>query len=114
MIKKTRGCMSIQKNGKSYYENNKKYYIEKSGIQKKYLRLKYIEYKKTLSCLDCGKSDFRFMEFDHINNDKEHNVSAMISKGFCWENILKEINKCEPVCANCHNIRTWERNHTRD
>jgi hypothetical protein len=26
-----------------------------------------------------------------------------------WASILAEIEKCEPMCMNCHCIRTWER-----
>ena len=30
----------------------------------------------------------------------------MIHDGYSWSNILKEIDKCECRCANCHRIKT--------
>jgi hypothetical protein len=33
----------------------------------------------------------------------------MIHDGFSWKAIMKEIQKCEVVCANCHRIRTYAR-----
>ena len=59
------------------------------------------DYKKTQRCSKCPENDFRVLEFHHINDDKEFNVSEMTA-GFSVENILKEINKCEVVCSNCH------------
>jgi hypothetical protein len=45
------------------------------------------------------------MEFDHVQGDKVANPSSMTGKEF-----FEEIEKCDMVCANCHRIRTWERN----
>ena len=69
------------------------------------------EYKKTLKCKDCGFSTLIYtdvMEFDHLDN-KKHTISTMVSTGLSWENIMKEIKKCDSVCANCHRIRTQKR-----
>ncbi len=32
-------------------------------------------------------------------------VSRLVNNS-TWENVLKEIEKCDVVCANCHKIRT--------
>lgn len=66
-------------------------------------------------CKDCGLVDPIVMEFDHIGDDKEHNVSRMVDDGYAWSKILQEIAKCEMVCANCHRRRTFARgNWKRD
>ena len=57
--------------------------------------------------MDCGESDPLVLEFDHLR-DK----SFAISRGWAdrgWESILREIEKCEVVCANCHRRRTLTR-----
>lgn len=58
-------------------------------------------------CIDCGNDDPLVLEFDHINGDtKKHGLSKMVHDGYSWDNILKEIEKCEVRCANCHRIKT--------
>ena len=61
------------------------------------------------SCMDCGLSDPRVLEFDH-RRDKKFNVSKAVGQSTrSWKSIQEEINKCDIVCANCHTIRTQER-----
>jgi len=61
------------------------------------------------SCIECGISDSRVLEFDHINpKAKSFSITRAINDTRKWENILLEINKCQILCANCHKIRTAE------
>jgi hypothetical protein len=55
----------------------------------KSIKEKYVSWKKTLKCNRCGFSDYRALQFHH-HNEKEH--------------IKKEADKCEVLCANCHQI----------
>jgi hypothetical protein len=50
------------------------------------------------------------MQFDHINDDKEYNISMMRRRRMAFAKIVKEMDKCEVVCANCHAERTNARN----
>lgn len=71
-------------------------------------RQRYIDYKKTLFCNKCGIKDFRVIEFHHKDrNAKKYNISNLAYK-YSWNTIMKEINKCIPLCANCHRIAEWE------
>jgi hypothetical protein len=45
------------------------------------------------------------LEFDHRGN-KVKNVSEMLGSSCTWGTILKEINKCDVRCSNCHKIKT--------
>lgn len=66
------------------------------------------------SCKDCKINDPRVLEFDHLYDKKFDIARAVASTTRSWNLILKEIEKCEIVCANCHVIRTQERgNHKR-
>lgn len=76
--------------------------------QKQQFKKKLAELKESVGCTDCGISNHIVLDFDHIR-DKKYNVSRMIHDGFSWKAILKEIEKCEVVCANCHRIRTHSR-----
>lgn len=63
------------------------------------------EIKQSSGCVDCGEKNHIVLDFDHLR-DKKYNVSRMIHDGFSWKAIMREVSKCEVVCANCHRIRT--------
>ena len=66
------------------------------------------DYLLNSSCADCKIKDPRVLEFDHLPEfEKSFNISRAVSGSTrSWKLILKEIEKCEIVCANCHKIRT--------
>ena len=76
--------------------------------QKQQFKKMLAEIKKASGCVDCGESNPIVLDFDHIR-DKKYNISRMIHDGFSWKAIVKEMQKCEVVCANCHRIRTHNR-----
>jgi hypothetical protein len=66
-------------------------------------------------CVDCGYNKHAIaLQFDHIGNDKKDSVSNLIRSDYAWSTIMKEIDKCEVVCANCHAIRTRNRKNEND
>jgi hypothetical protein len=69
---------------------------------------------KSQSCVDCGKSyHHTVMDFDHLPGcDKKFRLAAHKHCGL--EKLQQELDKCEPVCANCHRVRTWNRSHPED
>jgi len=73
-------------------------------------RRKLLHTYKDKPCMDCGQKFPPYvMDFDHVNGEKVQNIGEMLS--YSIESILTEISKCEVVCANCHRIRTYERQH---
>ncbi len=73
-------------------------------------RREYVySYLKFHPCVDCGNSDIRVLEFDHVRGIKVDNVSVMVVKSAPIEKIQEEIDKCDVRCANCHRIVTIER-----
>jgi hypothetical protein len=66
-----------------------------------------IELKRGKPCMDCGCDYPHYvMDFDHVKGEKEINVSFAARLGWSKKRILKEVAKCELVCANCHRERT--------
>lgn len=90
----------------NYSENKVKRISQKDAKRIEY-RIEFYEYLKTLSCIDCGNDDFRVLEFDHLS-DKSYTIANRVGAA-PLSTLMKEIDKCEPVCANCHKIRTAER-----
>jgi hypothetical protein len=76
--------------------------------QKQQFKKRLADIKQSSGCVDCGEKNPIVLDFDHLR-DKKYNISRMIHDGFSWKAILKEISKCEVVCANCHRLRTYRR-----
>ncbi len=101
-------CRLCQKTmRRKHYLKNKD--VEHKRIKERKLELthQFCEYKKTLSCVKCGMTDYRCLDFHHNTGVKNYNVSEMPWRGISFENILKEINLCEVLCANCHRIEHY-------
>ena len=61
-------------------------------------------------CVDCDHFFHPIsMQWDHVGSDKVECVSVMVAQGLSRKRILAEIVKCELVCANCHAVRTLDR-----
>ena len=60
-------------------------------------------------CIRCGNTDKRVLDFHHRDKDsKEQDVATLRVAGYSQDRILKEIQKCDVLCANCHRIVEWE------
>lgn len=69
----------------------------------------YGELKSKLVC-PCGESHPACIQFHHVDaTTKEASVSDAIRRRWSKARILREIQKCEVLCANCH-IKLHERN----
>ena len=93
---------------KAHYVANKTRLVSEMRQRRIELKNKLWDYKSSLACTDCGLIDPIVLDFDHLS-DKYLNVGKMANNGFSWEKIVLEIQKCEPVCANCHRRRTFKR-----
>lgn len=98
----------------SWYQKNKKKTIERSlkstAMYRKRNKEFVNQYKLEQGCKDCGYNKYAVaLDFDHTSDDKEANVCRMVTNALSLEKIIKEIKKCDVVCANCHRVRTWKR-----
>lgn len=79
---------------------------------------RFVELMKALKegkpCMDCGGTfPLCAMEFDHRPGEvKRFNISNSANRAV--RTVLKEIEKCDLVCANCHRIRTHNRGTLRE
>lgn len=70
-------------------------------------RIFLFEYMLEHPCVDCGEGNPIVLEFDHKDPaEKSFGIggSGMLFKS--WNTVLKEIEKCDVRCANCHKIKT--------
>lgn len=68
---------------------------------------KYVfDYLSTHPCIDCGESDIRCLDFDHVRGKKFKEVGRMLAGHYSLNKIQTEIDKCEVRCSNCHRKKT--------
>jgi len=60
-------------------------------------------------CVDCGITDIRVLEFDHVRGEKIDTITSMVRRGLSVDVLVAEIAKCEVRCANCHALATISR-----
>lgn len=111
----------IKKSSKKYYESHKierrQYQLRnidkyknawsKSHKKSRSQMKEMVRRLKSVPCLDCGGIfDYCVMDFDHRDrNTKLASISEMISHASI-DDILREIEKCDVICVNCHRERT--------
>ena len=67
----------------------------------------FFDKKKGLACIYCGYDNPLALDYDHIDpSTKKGNPANMQTNGTAMNKILEELDKCQPVCRNCHNIKT--------
>ncbi len=95
-------------------EYRRKWYKENSLGQrnsvkrrKKKVQEWFMKYKSNLSCSKCGENHPATIDFHH-KGKKENQVAQMAHWGYAIENIKKEIDKCQILCANCHRKVHWK------
>lgn len=102
---------------KLYYAEHYKKYGDKYRLRanarkaliRSQLRTQLLAYLSDKSCVVCGMSDPRTLDFDHLEQaEKSFGVAKAMSNIMPWDVILQEIKKCQILCANCHRIRTAE------
>jgi hypothetical protein len=96
---------------REHYQRNTASYLKRIAKNNQRIREKNRQrlhnYLSTERCLDCGIQDLAVLEFDHRDPLlKEYDVSALVGAAFSWSTVLREIAKCDVVCANCHRKRT--------
>jgi hypothetical protein len=104
-------CYECQRNYcREYYKRNRSAYNERRYInqrkKRELFRRRIAEYLMKHQCVDCGESDIRVLEFDHVRGEKKGNVSEMTGANIAWQRIEAELAKCEIRCANCHRRKT--------
>lgn len=73
------------------------------------VRQKIADYLKDKSCIECGENRIACLHFHHRDETtKEFSIAQTSAKGYGWDNTLKEIDKCDILCANCHAVKTSE------
>ena len=89
--------------GRRFYAQNLAQEKARVTERKEKIRQWFEELKQTLACQRCGENHPATLDFHHRNpKEKEILISQAVHNGWGSERILKEIEKCDVLCANCH------------
>ena len=93
---------------RSHYSHNKRQYLDRN-IRSYLKRRELVRQIKSRACADCGiQYPFYVMDFDHREGEtKEYELNRI--DRMTTRALLREIEKCDVVCANCHRVRTYKR-----
>jgi hypothetical protein len=106
----------IKEKTKKWNDNNRNQVLDNNKAIKKRNYAFLWRYLKIFGrCIDCGLTDDRVLEFDHIMGDKVSGVKRLADSLASLDRIKIEIRKCEVRCCNCHRIKTqtqlgWRKN----
>lgn len=85
-----------------HYLDNKDAYIRRKNERKRTLIEWLQTYKSEHPCIECGESEPICIDFHHVDPaQKEVNVASLVNCG-SLKKLQAEIEKCVPLCANCH------------
>jgi len=76
------------------------------------------EIKFNKKCELCGFDDWRALQHHHREGEEKlFEIGNSVNRGYSMEAIKKEMEKCQTLCANCHQIlhhKERESNHIND
>lgn len=117
-------------NKKDQREYQRKYYQKNKERACEYQKERYQKIKKRLQeqrqqlrgwlrtikvergCSRCPENHPAVLIFHHRDpSKKEYDIVKMVRAKMPKEKILKEIEKCDVMCANCHRKLHWEDLH---
>jgi hypothetical protein len=92
---------------KKHYQENKERYRKLSLEWRRANAAWFKEYKSNLVCAKCPENHPGCLDFHHHNGSKESNVSQMVYNANI-STVLREIEQCIVLCANCHRKLHYE------
>jgi hypothetical protein len=91
-----------------HYAQNKRQYLNRN-LRSFTKRREFARQMKSRPCADCGiQYPYYVMDFDHREGEVKKYELNRIDR-ITTKALIREIEKCDVVCANCHRIRTYQR-----
>jgi hypothetical protein len=97
---------------KGWYQRHEKRLLERRRQHDEELRIWLKRYKSKLCCVMCGENHPACLQFHHRDKkEKSFTISNAVLRGTSIKALIKEINKCDVLCVNCHAKRHWKETH---
>lgn len=92
---------------RGWYEKNKATHIAYVRNRDKRIEAWFKEYKRSLSCPECGESHPACLEFHHRDPQNKKFTIGQKGRRKSLRSLQNEIAKCRVLCANCHRKEHW-------
>ena len=93
----------------NHYKKNKKSYIDYTKKRQDELIKWFHNLKSSLFCIKCKENHPSVLDFHHRDpKEKDFNVGDALYYYKNKNKILKEIEKCDVLCSNCHRKLHWD------
>ena len=97
-----------QEYSREHYLKNQEEVKKRTAEKKKYQRIEWDTFKRTLKCAKCSFSHPAALDFHHTDPTKKDGIVSKFSKNGQYKRAMDEIEKCIVLCANCHRIHHYE------
>ena len=98
-------CKECQKaQEKQHYQDSKERQqsVKSTAAFQKQRNIMLVEQAKTIGCKKCGEKREYVLDFHHLNADDKINIISRMIKSASAETLIRELNKCDVLCSNCH------------
>ena len=96
-----------------YYEKNKEETVKRVGQRKREEAKEWAKFKSSLKCINCGFAHPAVIDFHHVILGPENVKINALVKNNAYKAAKKEIEKCVPLCANCHRIHHYDEHQVK-
>ena len=87
----------------AFWQRKRLEYLPKKYAKRKQTGKDFAAFKATLSCVLCGESHAECLDFHHKDpSTKDSTVADIAGKALSMKRIMREVEKCVVLCANCH------------
>lgn len=79
-------------------ERHRQNTVRRRGERRRENVSRLIDYLLNHPCADCGETDPLVLQFDHVHGGKVKDVALLLTQGYSWETVSREMEKCEVRC----------------
>lgn len=107
---KPENAVHVNSAGKDITKKQAERMKERGALLSTLKRSWYLEFRAKQKCKYCGLDDPHVLEFHHIDpTTKIQKINQMHSStGYTMQKLQEEIEKCIPLCRNCHTSVTQD------